>query len=211
MRIFAISEYPFGEADIGTPNRECFFIDKDIILWYTFIKKKVTLAMTINEICNILRSEFVGNGYEYGFYLEGKRYMPDSSLGFDEDYFRLSKTIYRVQNPIDTQREKIGTCIDACMLIKQMLNELLINCNIWLIRHREKGSVHTIITFEMDNSIVHLELTPRSKKPWYGKEILYSSVNDFLTDVEKHGYDISDVTNDITIGNAPVFLLKHLK
>jgi hypothetical protein len=151
------------------------------------------------------------NGYEYGFYLDRKRYMPDFTLGFDKKYFKLSTTIYRVQNPIDTKKEKIGTCIDTCLLMREMLEKLSVNSNIWLIKHREKESVHTIVTFESEGKIVHLELTPRSKKPWYGKEIIYSSVNDFLNDSKKHAYDIYDVTDDIKIGDAPDFLLKHLK
>ena len=45
--------------------------------------------MTISEICNILRKELLNNEYEYGFYLNGKRYIPDVSLGFDEEYILL--------------------------------------------------------------------------------------------------------------------------
>lgn len=167
--------------------------------------------MTISEICNILRKELLNKEYEYGFYLDGKRYIPDVSLGFDEEYFNLSKTVYRVQSPIDTKREKIGTCIDACMLMREMLGEISVDSQIWLIRHREKGSVHTVLTFVAEDKVVYLELTPKSSKSWYGKEILYGSIDDFLTEFDKNGYDIYDVTNVIKIGEAPTFLLKHLR
>ena len=166
--------------------------------------------MSIKEICDLLRSEFVENGYEYGFYLNGKRYTPDKSLGFDEEYFVLSKTIYRVQSTADTKREKIGTCIDACMLIKQMLDGLKIDSKIWLICHRERKSVHTITTFDYEENTVYIELTPECKKPWYGKEIIYSSTDELISAFDKDGFDIFDVTNDISVGEAPEFLLSRM-
>ena len=81
----------------------------------------------------------------------------------------------------------------------------------WLIRHREKGSVHTIQTFKAEGKVVYLELTPKSSKSWYGKENLYSSADDFLTEFDRNGYDIYDVTDEIIIGEAPNFLLKHIE
>ena len=167
--------------------------------------------MTITKICDLLRKELLNNQYEYGFFLDGKRYIPDVSLGFDEEYFHLSKTIYRVQSPSDTKREKIGTCIDACMLMREMLGGIYVDSSMWLIRHREKGSVHTILTFKAEGKVVYLELTPESSKSWYGKENLYSSVDDFLTEFDRNGYDIYDVTDEIIIGEAPNFLLKHIE
>lgn len=65
--------------------------------------------MTVVEICNRLRQELFNNGYEYGFYLGGKKYKPDMNKGFDSEYYDLSMTIYRIQEPADTSREKIGT------------------------------------------------------------------------------------------------------
>ena len=166
--------------------------------------------MTINDICDFLRSELLSNRYEYGFYLNGKKYVPDASLGFDEEYFNLSKTVYLVQNPSDTKREKIGTCIDACMLMKEMLDGISRRSRIWLTRQREKGSVHTVLTFEAEEKTVYLELTPKSTKRWYGKQILYDSAYRFISDFDANGYDMYDVTDEIKIGEAPTFLLKHL-
>jgi hypothetical protein len=167
--------------------------------------------MTINKICDLLRSEFINNGYEYGFYLDGRRYTPDKSLGFDREYLRLSETIYRVQNPNDTKRERLGTCIDTCLLIKTLLAEKNICTKIWLICHRERKSVHTIPTFEAEGKIVYLELTPESKKPWYGKEIIYSSEEEFLSAFDTDCFDIFEVTRDIIVEEAPEFLLSHTR
>ena len=166
--------------------------------------------MTISKICSKLRCELLDNGYEYGFYLGGKRYTPDKSLGVDEEYFNLSKTIYRVQNPTDTKKEKIGTCIDTYVLMKEMLDNMSVNCQIRLIRHRERGSVHTIISFEAEERLVYLELTPESNKPWYGKEIIYSNADELISAFDEDGFDIYDVTNDIVIGEAPNFLLSRM-
>lgn len=167
--------------------------------------------MTITEICDFLRAELYNNGYEYGFYLVGKKYKPDVSLGFDEEYFRQAMTISRVQRTEDTKREKIGTCIDACMLMKEMLRDISVEGRIWLICHRKKGSVHTILSFDADGKTVYLELTPQSSKPWYGKEIVYDTKDAMLTDFDKNGYDITDVTEEIIIGEAPMFLISRIK
>ena len=59
--------------------------------------------------------------------------------------------------------------------------------------------------------IVYLELTPQSSKPWYGKEIIYNSTQDFLAEYERNNYDVSDVTDCIFIGEQPIFLLKKLQ
>ena len=166
--------------------------------------------MTIKKICDLMRDELYNNGYEYGFYLNGKKYKPNKELGFDEGYFELSKTIYRVQSTTDTKREKIGTCIDACMLMKDILNGISVDCQIRLIHHREKGSVHTILSFYAEGKVVYLELTPESNKPWYGKEIIYDSADGLIADFDKNGFDIFDVTNDIVVGEAPDFLLSRM-
>lgn len=62
--------------------------------------------MLIHEICNLLKSELLNNGYEYGFYLDGRTYRPDMTEGFDEEFHHLLLTAYRIQNPEDTIREK---------------------------------------------------------------------------------------------------------
>lgn len=164
--------------------------------------------MKIPEICDLLREKLFNNGYEYGFYLNGKKYKPDMSKGFDEEYFQLSKTIYRVQEPLVTVHEKTGTCIDAVLVMKKLLDEYSIPCKIWLIF---KNSSHTILTFEAEEKIVYLELTPQSAKPFYGKEIVYENEQALLEEYRKNGYDISDVTDSIEIGRPPEFLLAKLK
>ncbi len=164
--------------------------------------------MRIPEICDLLREELFNNGYEYGFYLNGKKYKPDISKGFDEEYFQLSKMIYRVQEPLVTMREKTGTCIDAVLVMKKLLDEYSVPCRIWLIF---KNSPHTILTFEAEERIVYLELTPQSAKPFYGKEIIYDSEQTFVAEYRENGYDISDVTNSIVIGRPPDLLLAKLK
>lgn len=167
--------------------------------------------MMIAEICNLLRSELFDNGYEYGFYLDGKNYKPDMSKGFDSEYYELSTTIYRVQHPHDTIREKIGTCIDAVVVMQAILDEHNICNKIWLLYNKEKNKAHTILTFEAENKTVYLELTPQSSKPWYGKEIVYSNEQELLEEYQKYNYDICDVTDSVVIGQAPEFLLRRIR
>ena len=121
--------------------------------------------MNINEICVILKSELYNNGYEYGFSADGKRYLPDTSRGFDSEYYKLSCTIYTVQEPKDTMEERLGTCIDAVVLMKHMLDELNVKSRIWLLHNKDKNKAHTILTFEAEDKIVYLELTPQFSKP----------------------------------------------
>lgn len=63
-------------------------------------------SQNIAEVCALLRKELYNNGYEYGFYSDGKKYKPDITGGFDRKYYDLSVSIYRVQNPKDTMEEK---------------------------------------------------------------------------------------------------------
>jgi hypothetical protein len=35
------------------------------------------MVMPIQEVCELLKQELFNNGYEYGFYLDGKIYKPD--------------------------------------------------------------------------------------------------------------------------------------
>ena len=55
--------------------------------------------MTITYLCDILRTELLENGYEYGFLLNGVKVKPDFTAGFDREYDRLVRTAYRVQSP----------------------------------------------------------------------------------------------------------------
>lgn len=166
--------------------------------------------MKIAEICNILRQELHENGYQYGFYYEGRKYTPDFNNGFDAEFFNLSKTIYRIQSPQDTMKEKIGTCIDAVMVMKNILEQMNVQSKIWLLHHNVKKTPHTILTFEAEGNVVYLELTPQSNKPWYGKEILYKSEYDFIESFQKDDFTIIEITNQIIIGNHPVSLLQYL-
>jgi len=167
--------------------------------------------MKIIEISDLLRKELFNNGYEYGFVVDGKKYKPDMSNGFDSEYYRLSMTIYRVQHPSVTMKEKIGTCVETVLVMKTILDAHNIPNKIWLLYNSGKNKVHTILTFEAENKVVYLELTPQSAKPWYGKEIVYSSEEEFLEEYRRNNYEVSDVTDAIVIGQPPEFLLKKLR
>ena len=167
--------------------------------------------MTITEICDLLRKELINNGYEYGFVVDGKKYKPDMSNGFDSEYYRLSMTIYLVQHPSITMKEKIGTCVETVLVMKSLLDEYDIKNKIWLLLNKTKKKVHTILTFEAEGKIIYLELTPQSAKPWYGKEIVYSSEEEFLEEYQRNNYEVTDVTEDVVIGEQPEFLLAKLR
>ena len=166
--------------------------------------------MTIKEICDKLRAALYNNGFEYGFVLDGKKYKPDMHNGFDNEYYHLSKTIYLVQEPSVTLKEKIGTCVDVVLVMKSILDNLNVLNKIWLLYNKKKNKVHTILTFDAENKIVYLELTPQSSKSWYGQEIIYSSEQELLREYENNNYDISDVTSLIKVGQRPYFLLNKL-
>lgn len=167
--------------------------------------------MEVKRICDLLRNELYNNNYEYGFYLEGKKYKPNMNNGFDKDFFNLLLTKYKVQNPIDTIREKIGTCNDVVLVMKKILDEEKINNKIWLLHNIEKNKVHTILTFKICEKIVYLELTPQSNKPNYAKEIIYNTEEEFINYFEKQGFEVIDITNDIIPGEYPNFSLKFYK
>ena len=76
--------------------------------------------MTITHLCDILRKELLENGYEYGFLLNGEKVKPDFTAGFDREYDRLARTAYRVQSPALTRSEKIGTCIETVLVMKEL-------------------------------------------------------------------------------------------
>ena len=167
--------------------------------------------MTITKLCEMLKSELLNNGYEYGFIAEGKKYKPDMSNGFDKEYYQHSLTIYHVQDPLVTMKEKIGTCVDAVLVMKHILDMHGISGKIWLLYNRGKNKVHTVLTFEAESKVVYLELTPQSGKAWYGKELVYEDEQMFLQELEKQNYEVSDVTESVRIGQQPKFLLEKLK
>jgi len=166
--------------------------------------------MTIKEICDILKSSLYNNGFEYSFILNGQKYKPNMNDGFDKEYYHLSNTIYLVQEPKVTLKEKIGTCIDVVLVMKSILDKLSVSCKIWLLHNRTKNKVHTILTFSFEDKIIYLELTPQSSKKWYGQEIIYSNEQELLQAYRNNGYDISDVTDLIIIGEQPLFLLEKI-
>ncbi len=167
--------------------------------------------MTIREICDILRNELYDNGYEYGFYLDGTKYRPDMKNGFDHRYDRLARTVYRVQLPLVTMREKIGTCIDAMLVMRLLLDNCGIDSRLWLLYNKEKNRPHTVLTFRTENKTVYLELTPQSSKPWYGKERIYRCDDEFMMEYRDMGYDVYDITASVVPDEPPHFLFPQCK
>ena len=166
--------------------------------------------MTIKDICDILRAELYNNDFEYGFIVNDQKYKPNRDNGFDNEYDHLAKTISIVQDPSVTLKEKIGTCVDIVLVMKSILDNLNIPSKIWLLYNKSKNKVHTIHTFEAESKIIYLELTPQSSKSWYGQEIIYSSEQAFLHEYESNGYDISDISTMLIVGQRPYALLNKL-
>ena len=166
--------------------------------------------MLILEACELLKKELLDNGYEYGFYLNGTTYKPDMTKGFDKEFFERLLTEYRIQDPGDTMRAKVGTCHDAVILMKTLLANHDVSSKIWLLHDKQKGKFHTILTFYLEGKTVYLELTPQSGKPWYGKEIIFNSEQSFVNEYKKNDCDVIDVTDAVIIGKAPDFLLSRM-
>jgi len=167
--------------------------------------------MKIVEICDALRAELMNNGYQYGFIVDSQIYKPNMAGGFDAAFYHLANTISRVQDPVLTRKEKVGTCIDAVLVMRQILNECNVPSKIWLLYQKEKNKVHTVLTFAAEGKTVYLELTPQSSKPWYGQEIVYENEQAFLQAQQNNGNEASDVTDKVIVGERPHFLLEKLK
>lgn len=165
----------------------------------------------IKQVCDLLRKELYNNNYEYGFYCDGKKYKPNMNNGFDSEFYNLLLTTYKVQNPIDTMREKIGTCNDVVLVMKKILDEEKIQSKIWLLYKKVNNKVHTILTFNVCDKTIYLELTPQSNKPYYGKEIIYNNEDELKKEFQNQGYDVIDISNDIAPGEYPEFSLKLIK
>ena len=166
--------------------------------------------MLIPEACELLKKELLDNGYEYGFYLNGKTYKPDMTKGFDNGFFDRLLTEYRVQSPEDTMRAKVGTCNDAVVLMRFILNKHNVPSKIWLLHDKQKSKFHTVLTFYLEGKTVYLELTPQSGKPWYGKEIVFDSEQSFVNEYKKNNCDVIDVTDAVIVGKTPDFLLSRI-
>ena len=164
--------------------------------------------MGITGICDLLRGELLDNGYEYGFLLDGERCVPDPGGGFDPGFARLLTTAYRVQEPAVTLREKLGTCIDAVVVMRALLGERGVPSRIWLMYDQEKKKPHTVLTFEAEGKTVYLELTPRSTKPWYGRELVYPGEQAFLSAWRDKGFEVTEITDDVRPGRRPEFMFR---
>ena len=167
--------------------------------------------MLIQEACKLLKQELLNNDYKYGFYLNGKTYKPDMTKGFDKEFFDRLLTEYRVQDPKDTVRAKVGTCNDAVVLMRSVLDKHCIPSKIWLLHDKQSEKYHTVLTFYLESKTVYLELTPQSGKPWYGKEIVFDSEQSFVNEYARNDCDVIDVTDNVIIGKRPDFLLSRMK
>ena len=166
--------------------------------------------MTIQEARDLLKGELPDSGYEYGFYLNGAKHRPDPALGFGVGFQRALLTDYRIQNPSDTQREKIGTCNDVALLMKTLLASRGVPGKIWLLDYARGKKFHTILTFQAENQVIYLELTPQSRKPWYGKELLYASEAQLISEYRKTDCELTDVTDSVRAGSTPEFILSRI-
>ena len=66
------------------------------------------------------------------------------------------------------------------------------------------------MSFEAENKIVYLELTPQSNKPNYGKAIIFDNIEQLITMFQNDGIDIIDVTDQLTIGEQPLVLINKI-
>lgn len=163
--------------------------------------------MTTTQLCTLLKQELLNGDYDYGFFFDGRRYVPNRQSGFDASFAQAMTTLYRIQEPSVTMEQKIGTCIDAVLVMKALLEPLRVPNKIWLVYHRATKTPHTVLTFTCKGKVVYLELTPRSSKPWYGKEILYDDEQAFLAHFRAEGYEVTDVTGRVIPGASPDSLL----
>ena len=106
---------------------------------------------------------------------------------------------------MNRRREKVATCLDAVLIMKEILFEQAIESKIWMLFLKEKRKAHSVLTFEIDGRIVYLELTPQSGKSNYGKEILFEGIEEFVSFWEQQGYIVSDITDVCTPGANPDF------
>ena len=163
--------------------------------------------MTETQLCTILKQELFDKDYDYGFFFEGKKYIPNTESGFDAAFALAMKELYRIQEPSVTMVEKIGTCLDTVLVMKALLAPMNIPNKIWLVLHCATKAPHTVLTFVSEGKVVYLELTPWSNKPWYGKELIYDDEKAFLTHFTAEGYRVIDVTDKVIPGDSPSSLL----
>ena len=161
----------------------------------------------IARICDLLRSELYGNGYRYGFCLDGSVVVPDASKGFDEAFGRLLAAQYRIQPPELTRKAKAATCLDAVLVMKDILRENGFDSRIWMVFDRERKKPHAVLTFTADQAAVYLELTPQSGKENYGKELVFEEEEAFIRYWEQKNCLIREITELCVPGRRPDFFL----
>ena len=163
--------------------------------------------LDIARICDLLRSELYENGYRYGFCLNGSVIVPDVSKGFDAEFGRLLTSQYRIQPPELTRKAKAATCLDAVLVMKEILSENGIGSRIWMVFDRERKKPHAVLTFTADQAVVYLELTPQSGKENYGKELVFENGDAFLRCWEQKNCLVREITDLCVPGRKPDFFL----
>lgn len=166
--------------------------------------------MRIQAICEVLKSELVNNGYGYGVYLDGNMYQPNRENGFDEDFFKILMTKYRIQSSEVTKQKKIGTCNDIVLLMRAILEEHRVRSKIWILCELQREKYHTILTFEAENKVVYLELTPQSDNSCYGKAFVYENEQQFIVDQVSDDVEIVEATDCIKAGISLADLVKEV-
>ncbi len=167
--------------------------------------------MNIKEACDFLKKELLNNGYKYGFYCDGRKYLPDQSGIFDTVFFDQLFTIYRVQEPEVTMKHKIAICHDTVVLMRKLLADHNIPSKIWLQHDVHRDKYHTVLTFYLEGKTIYLELTPEFSKPWYGKELIFDSEEDFIKEYSKDECEVIDVTDSVIVGEQPKFVISRVK
>lgn len=125
---------------------------------------------------------------------------------------RALLTDYRIQNPADPQREKIGTCSDVTLLMKILPASRGVPGKIWLPDYARGKKFHAILTFETEARVVYLELPPpQSRKPRYGKKLLYTSEARLISEYRKADCKLTDITDSVRAGSAPEFILSRIE
>ena len=140
-----------------------------------------------------------------------KIYKPDMTKGVDKAFFERLLTEYCIQDPKDTMKAKVGTCNDAVILMRSILDQHSIPSKIWLLHDRQKRKYHTVLTFYLEGKTVYLELTPQSGKLCYGEEIVFDSEESFVDEYANDNREVIDVTDSVLIGERPDFLLSRME
>lgn len=163
--------------------------------------------MTIQEARDLLKGELPDSGYEYGFYLNGAKHRPDPARGFGVGFQRALLTDYRIQNPADPQREKIGTCSDVTLLMKILPASRDVPGKIWLPDYARGKKFHAILTFETEARVVYLELPPNPESPGMERNCSTQAKPGY----RKADCKLTDITDSVRAGSAPEFILSRIE